>query len=163
VNAPTTTAVGRLFDAAAALLGVCLKASYEGEAPMRLEALCEKDASPLALPLTRDAAGLWRSDWSPLVPALLDARRTPAARAAMFHASLAQTLCAQALAVREHTGVTRVGLGGGVFQNRILSAQVQARLTAAGFEVLIPQRLPVNDAAISYGQLIEAAAIQATR
>ena len=163
VNAPTTTAVGRLFDAAAALLGVCLKASYEGEAPMRLEALCEKDASPLALPLTRDAAGLWRSDWSPLVPALLDARRTPAARAAMFHASLAQTLCAQALAVREHTGVTRVGLGGGVFQNRILSAQVQARLTAAGFEVLIPQRLPVNDAAISYGQLIEAAAMQATR
>jgi hydrogenase maturation protein HypF len=81
----------------------------------------------------------------------------------MFHASLAQTLCAQALAVREHTGVTRVGLGGGVFQNRILSEQVQARLTAAGFEVLIPQRLPVNDAVISYGQLIEAAAMQATR
>jgi len=163
VNAPTTTAVGRLFDAAAALLGVCLKASYEGEAPMRLEALCEKAAPPLALPLARDAAGIWRSDWSPLVPALLDARRTPAARAAMFHASLAQTLCAQALAVREHTGVTRVGLGGGVFQNRILSEQVQARLTAAGFEVLIPQRLPVNDAVISYGQLIEAAAMQATR
>ena len=163
LNAPTTTAVGRLFDAAAALLGVCLKTSYEGEAPMRLEALCEKAAPPLALPLARDVEGIWRSDWSPLVPALLDARRTPAARAAILHASLAQTLCAQALAVREHTGVTRVGLGGGVFQNRILSEQVQARLTAAGFEVLMPQRLPVNDAAISYGQLIEAAAMQATR
>jgi hydrogenase maturation protein HypF len=163
VNAPTTTAVGRLFDGAAALLGICLKTSYEGEAPMRLEALCAEDVLPLALPLTRDAAGIWRSDWSPLVPALLDDRRTPAARAAMFHASLAQALCAQALAVREQTGVTRVGLGGGVFQNRILSEQVQARLTAAEFEVLMPQRLPVNDAAISYGQLIEAAAIQAPR
>jgi len=130
---------------------------------MRLEALCAEDVLPLALPLTRDAAGIWRSDWSPLVPALLDDRRTPAARAAMFHASLAQALCAQALAVREQTGVTRVGLGGGVFQNRILSEQVQARLTAAEFEVLMPQRLPVNDAAISYGQLIEAAAIQAPR
>jgi len=160
VNAPTTTAVGRLFDAAAALLGVCLKASYEGEAPMRLEALCGKAARPLALPLARDAAGIWRCDWEPLVPALLDARRSAAERAAMFHASLAQALCEQALAVREHTGVARVGLGGGVFQNRILSEQVQARLTTAGFEVLIPQRLPVNDAAISYGQLIEATAIQ---
>jgi hydrogenase maturation protein HypF len=94
---------------------------------------------------------------------MLDARRAPAERAAMFHTSLAQALCEQALAVREHTGVARVGLGGGVFQNRILSEQVQARLTASGFEVLIPQRLPVNDAAISFGQLIEATAVQATR
>ncbi len=163
VNAPSTTAVGRLFDAAAALLGVCLQASYEGEAPMRLEALCEEAAPPLALPLTRDAAGIWRSDWAPLVSALLDARCTLAVRAAMFHASLAQALCEQALAVREDSGVTRIGLGGGVFQNRVLSEQVQTRLTTAGFEVLIPQRLPVNDAAISYGQLIEAAAVQATR
>jgi hydrogenase maturation protein HypF len=128
-----------------------------------LEALCEESAAPLALPLARDTAGVWRSDWAPLVPAMLDGRRTPAARAALFHASLAQALCEQALAVRERTGVVRVGLGGGVFQNRILSEQVQARLTAAGFEVLIPQRLPVNDAVISYGQLIEAAAAQTTR
>jgi hydrogenase maturation protein HypF len=163
INAPSTTAVGRLFDAAAALVGLCLHTSYEGEAPMRLEALCEESAAPLALPLARDTAGVWRSDWAPLVPAMLDGRRTPAARAALFHASLAQALCEQALAVREHTGVVRVGLGGGVFQNRILSEQVQARLTAAGFEVLIPQRLPVNDAVISYGQLIEAAAAQTTR
>jgi hydrogenase maturation protein HypF len=152
VNAPSTTAVGRLFDAAAALLGLCLRTSYEGEAPMRLP-----------LPLARDALGIWRSDWAPLVPALLDARRTPALRAAMFHASLAQALCEQALAVRENTGVARVGLAGGVFQNRILSEQVQARLTAAGFEVLIPRRLPVNDAAISYGQIIEASAVPAIR
>lgn len=163
LNTPWTTAVGRLFDAAAALLGVCLQATYEGEAPMRLEALCQEAAPPLALPLARDAAGIWRSDWAPLVPAMLDTRRTLATRAAMFHASLAQALCEQALAVHEHTGVTRVGLGGGVFQNRILSEQVEARLTAAGFDVLIPQRLPVNDAAISYGQLIEATAVQATR
>ncbi len=46
VNAPTTTSVGRLFDAAAALLGVCLHASYEGEAPMRLEALAQDADRP---------------------------------------------------------------------------------------------------------------------
>jgi hydrogenase maturation protein HypF len=163
VNAPATTAVGRLFDAAAALLGVCTRASYEGEAPMRLEALCEDEGSPIALPLACDATGVWRSDWTPLVSAMLDARRSPAARAAMFHASLAQALCEQALAVREHSGVTHIGLGGGVFQNRVLVEKVQARLTALGFEVLMPQRLPVNDAVISYGQLIEATASQTNR
>jgi hydrogenase maturation protein HypF len=61
--------------------------------------------------------------------------------------------------VRRDSGVTRVGLGGGVFQNRVLTEQVQVLLKAADFEVLIPERLPVNDAGISYGQLIEAAAI----
>jgi hydrogenase maturation protein HypF len=160
VNAPSTTSVGRLFDAAAALLGCCLHASYEGHAPMRLEALCDEAAAPLVLPLARDAHGVWRSDWAPLLPALLDASCTLTARAATFHATLAQALCAQALAVREHTGVTRVGLSGGVFQNRILCEQAQTLLCAAGFEVLIPQRLPVNDAAISFGQLIEASAGQ---
>ena len=161
VNAPPTTAVGRLFDAAAALIGICLHASYEAEAPMRLEALCEDEGPPVRLPLTRDAAGVWRSDWAPLVAALRDERRTPAIRAEMFHASLAQALYEQALAVREQTGVVRVGLAGGVFQNRLLTEQAQARLTAAGFEVLVSERLPINDAAISYGQLIEAAAGQA--
>jgi hydrogenase maturation protein HypF len=161
VNAPSTTAVGRLFDAAAALLGLCWQTSYEGEAPMRLEALCEDIVPPVLLPLVRDAMGIWRSDWAPLVPAMLDARRAPAVRAAMFHSSLAKALCEQALAVRKQTGVARVGLSGGVFQNRVLTEQVHALLTAASFEVLIPERLPVNDAAISYGQLIEAAAVQA--
>jgi hydrogenase maturation protein HypF len=163
LNAPSTTAVGRLFDAASALLGLCPRASYEGEAPMRLEALCEEGAAAIELPLARDAMGIWRSDWAPLVPLMLDSRRTAADRAATFHASLAQALCDQALAVREQTRVARVGLSGGVFQNRFLTEQVQARLAAAGFEVLLPRLLPVNDAAISFGQLIEASASQATR
>jgi hydrogenase maturation protein HypF len=160
VNAPSTTSVGRLFDAAAALIGVCLHAGYEGQAPMLLESLCNSDlAPPVAMPLTRDATGIWRSDWGALLSALLDVRQDAAARAAMFHSSLAQTLYEQALAVRKDTGVARVGLGGGVFQNRVLTERIQALLTSADFEVLIPERLPVNDAAISFGQLVEAAAI----
>lgn len=159
INTPQTSSVGRLFDAAAAMLGICRNASYEGEAPMRLEALSEGvSATPAPLPLMRDGAGIWRSNWAPLLPPLLDGRSSPAFRAAGFHASLALALCDQALAVRRDHGVTRVGLAGGVFQNRVLSEQVCERLRAAGFDVLIPQRLPVNDAAISYGQLVEAAA-----
>jgi hydrogenase maturation protein HypF len=160
VNAPWTTSVGRLFDAASALLGDCLLASYEGEGPMRLEAQAlGRHAGPVKLPLARCARGIWRSDWAPLIPALLDERVDPAARAAIFHTSLAHALCEQAIAVREHTGVARVGLSGGVFQNRIITEQAQSLLRSAGFEVLIPRRLPINDAAISFGQLIECAAI----
>jgi hydrogenase maturation protein HypF len=55
----------------------------------------------------------------------------------------------------------RVGLSGGVFQNRVLTEQAQVLLTGAGFQVLIPERLPMNDASISYGQLVEDAALQA--
>lgn len=125
---------------------------------MRLEGLChDAAASPEAveLPLARDAAGLWRSDWAPLLPVLQDARIESAARARWFHATLARALCAQALAARRETGVNRVGLCGGVFQNRVLSEQARALLTEEGFEVLMPRELPVNDAAISFGQLIE--------
>jgi hydrogenase maturation protein HypF len=161
LNAPTTTSVGRLFDAAAALLGACSKASYEGEGPMLLEALCRDPSPPVALPLARDANGLWLSDWAPLLAVLLDTRVDPAARASMFHASLAHALCGQARAVREQSGVSRVALSGGVFQNRILSELAESLLTAAGFAVLVPQRLPVTDAAVSFGQLIETAALQA--
>jgi hydrogenase maturation protein HypF len=135
-----------------------MQTSYEGEAPMRLEALCEETAVPVLLPLSCDPMGVWRSDWVPLVQVLLDGRRDAAGCAAIFHASLAQALCNQAIAVRRDSDVARVGLSGGVFQNRVLTQRVQALLNAAGFEVLIPERLPVNDAAISYGQLIEAAA-----
>jgi hydrogenase maturation protein HypF len=166
VNAPATSAVGRLFDAATAYLGLCRQTSYEGEAAQRLEALCDAAvAAPeeIELPLARDALGLWCTDWAPLVPALLDVRLAPAERALGFHASLARALCAQACAVRAVSGVMRIGLAGGVFQNRVLTNLVQSRLTAAGFEVLIPRLLPLNDAAISYGQMIEMAARQGLR
>jgi hydrogenase maturation protein HypF len=161
LGSPTTTAVGRLFDAAAALAGICLLSSYEGEAAMKLEALCEAVVPPVALPLARDPMGVWRCDWAPLLPQLLDSSRSAARRAACFHSSLAHALCDQARAIRGDSGVIRVGLAGGVFQNRILTEQAQALLHAAGFEVLIPQRLPLNDAAISFGQIVEATALQA--
>jgi hydrogenase maturation protein HypF len=160
INAPTTTAIGRLFDAAAALLDLCATASVEGEAPMRLEAAAARAGLPeraLALPMARDAQGIWRADWEPLVGELLDRETAPAVRAAAFHARLAQTLCDQALLLRSECGVARVGLCGGVFQNALLAQRAQDLLEEAGFAVHLPRLLPVNDAAVSYGQLVEAA------
>jgi hydrogenase maturation protein HypF len=160
INAPWTSSVGRMFEAAAALIGICSEASYEGQAAMRLEALClgEDDYPALELPLRRADTGHWFTDWAPLVPQLLASEATPADRAGLFHASLARALCDQAIAVRADTGVRHVGLSGGVFQNRVLCERAAAQLGQAGFVVFIPRRLPVNDAAISFGQLIESSA-----
>jgi hydrogenase maturation protein HypF len=128
---------------------------------MRLEALCDLTAPALVLPLARDAAGIWRTDWAPLLPELRDPGQSAAYRAARFHATMAHALVSQALAIRDDTAINRVGLAGGVFQNRILTEAASSLLGAAGFEVLIPEHLPLNDAAISFGQVIEANALHA--
>jgi hydrogenase maturation protein HypF len=161
LNCPPTSSAGRLFDAAAALIGVSQRQSHEGEAAMRLEALAGQAFSAvhgIALPLQRDGA-VWRADWAPLLPMLMARERSPCERAADFHASLAELLCAQARQARLEQGVHRVGLAGGVFQNRLLTQHAIDLLHGAGFEVLLPKRLPVNDAAIAFGQIIEAQAV----
>ena len=156
LNSPPSTSVGRLFDAATALCGACTHASFEGEGPMRLEAVAENsDCGPIPLPLTRDALGLLRTDWAPLLPMLTDLTQSVAERAAHFHLSLALALVEQARQLRAQTGIQSVGLSGGVFQNRLLAEAVIEQLDSAGFKVHLPQRVPVNDAGLSFGQVIE--------
>ena len=156
LNSPASSAVGRLFDAAAALCGVCTHASFEGEAPMRLEAAAAASTGDaVELPLARDPLGLWRTDWAPLLPMLGDTARLPAERAARFHLSLAQALVEQAKQLRTQTGIRSVGLTGGVFQNRVLAETAIGLLERAGFSTHLPQRVPVNDAGLSFGQVIE--------
>ncbi len=156
LNSPTSSAVGRLFDAAAALCGACTHASFEGEGPMRLEAEASSASGPvIGLPLQRDAAGVWRTDWAPLLPMLGDNAVPLAERASRFHLSLAQALVEQARQLRAQTGIQSVGLTGGVFQNRVLAEAAVTRLEAAGFKIHLPQRVPVNDAGLSFGQVIE--------
>ncbi|MDE2197191.1 MAG: carbamoyltransferase HypF [Gammaproteobacteria bacterium] len=158
VNSPLTTAIGRLFDAAAALTSVVTNASFEGQGPMQLEALCREPREPVELPLYKDSNGLRRSNWAPLLQMLMDTGTTAAVRAERFHSSLAHTLLAQAQWARRIHGVNQIALAGGVFQNDVLTTQVRELLLADGFNLYIPERMPVNDAAISFGQIIEAGA-----
>jgi hydrogenase maturation protein HypF len=155
LNTPQTTAAGRLFDAAAALTGLCLEASFEGQGPMLLEAACDGSDGSVELPLSTTASGLLVADWEPLLPVLMDAGRPLAARAACFHASLAGTILQQAVQARDLHGIRRVGLSGGVFQNRLLTEQACRLLQAAGLDLCLPEHIPVNDAGISFGQVIE--------
>ena len=78
-------------------------------------------------------------------------------RAARFHASMAHALLAQALQVREDSGVRHVALSGGVFQNRVLTEHAIALLNAKEFTTTLPGSVPVNDGGIAFGQIVEAA------
>ena len=155
VNTPQSSAAGRLFDAAAALTGLCNFASFEGQGPMLLEAACEGMTRAIELTLAQNDAGLWISDWAPLLTMLQDNRRSVAERAGVFHASLAAAIAQQARCAYEQHGVQRIGLSGGVFQNRVLTEQVFTLLQQDGFDVTLPDDIPVNDAGLCYGQVIE--------
>ena len=160
VNSPETSAAGRLFDAAAALTGLCTHASFEGQGPMWLEAIATGVTDGMPLPLAPDAAGLWRSDWAPLLPALRDPQLSVGERAMLFHATLARAALEQARRLRERHGDFTVGLTGGVFQNRLLTEQLHALLTGDGFEMRLVEQVPSNDAGLAFGQVIEALATQ---
>lgn len=162
LNAPLTTAVGRLFDAASSLLGLIDQASYEGQGPMLLEAAATADESmaaveALELPLREDEAGLLVADWMPLLHSLRRDEVPLGRRALQFHRSLAHTIVAQAQHIHERKPFDAVGLTGGVFQNRLLAELAIQQLGAAGFEVHLPQQTPCNDGGLAFGQLVEAA------
>nr|VFK61824.1 MAG: HypF finger [Candidatus Kentron sp. TC] len=161
INAPQTTAIGRLFDAAAALTGICLEASYEGQGPMELEGAAHGDirfdiSPPVCLlPVDKDERGCWRIDWASLVPFLLQDEGDAGYKAAVFRETVARALVTQALCIRSEHDFHEVGLAGGVFQNRLLTERAAELLIENGFRVILPEKIPSNDGGLSFGQVIE--------
>ncbi len=158
INCPETSAAGRLFDAAAALICDLPATSFEAQGPMILEALCRGPAPAVELPINTESNGLLRSDWQPLLSIIANRRLDRATRAEIFHSSMATAILRQAERAREERPIDHVGLCGGVFQNRVLTEQAVGLLEEAGFDVHLPESLPCNDAALSFGQAAEIAA-----
>lgn len=156
VNCPATSSAGRVFDAAAGLLGVCAVQAFEGEAPMRLERLAAQHGPVAALAggYAIDAQG--RLDLLPLLARMAQvdvADEAAVARAAAaFHATLAAAFADWAIAGAAATSLKRVAFGGGCFHNRVLGDALRARLAAEGLEVLEACRLPPSDSGLALGQ-----------
>jgi hydrogenase maturation protein HypF len=145
---PHTTSMGRLFDAAAALLGICTHQTYEGQAAMELEALV---VTPSILPHGY-AIRANILDFTPLLRALLAPACTPQRGASLFHGTLIAGLAAwiaQNAAKSPHGAVV---LGGGCFANRILSEGLTAALRARHLMPYLPRALPANDGGLCLGQ-----------
>ena len=162
LNAPLASSMGRLFDAAAAVLGVRRVSDYEGQAAMELEALTgRRPARECRSEITGGGEQPWVLDPVPLLVELGERRQSgedPADLAADFHASLAWATAELVRRACASAGLRTVVLAGGVFQNARLLVSVRERLQAYGLEVLLPSRLGPNDGAVSYGQAAVAAA-----
>jgi hydrogenase maturation protein HypF len=145
-TAPMTSSCGRLFDAAAALLGLCEVNRYEAEAALRLEAAA---SAPRAL------LGGWhisggRVDFSPLFDAVCDAEARDGA--ALFHGTLAAGLAQLTLEAAQRTGLTTVALGGGCLANRLLNEALCRLLAAQGIRTFVPRHVPAGDGGLALGQ-----------
>jgi hydrogenase maturation protein HypF len=170
INSPLTSSLGRLFDAAAAVILNCRKVDYDAQAAIELEgvAIAESNSSHRSeyVPeLTASDAGqagsrvlkvahLWR--------AMVDDLRegVPKSRiAAQFHSGIAGGFIASAKVARDSTGISLVALSGGCMHNRRLACLLRTGLEEAGFRVLQHRQVSPGDGGLSYGQAAVAAAI----
>jgi len=155
INTPLTSSAGRLFDAVAAITGVCTHSVFHSEAPMRLENILDLSESgeyeficgqafspaPVFQRITEDVL-----------------KKVPAGKiSARFHRSVVTMIVQSAVNQRDVTGIGKVVLSGGSFQNRFLLSETENRLQQKGFQVYSHHGIPTNDGGIALGQLVIAA------
>lgn len=155
-HTPLTCSAGRLFDAVAAITGVCTHAGFHAEAPMRLEN---------AVQMGTNASYPFQSgeeiDFRPTIRALVEdvRKKTPVpVMAARFHQTIIKMAVETVTGLSRKTGCRQVILSGGSFQNRILLENLEKRLGQQGMEVYTHGEMPANDGGIALGQLAVAAA-----
>ncbi len=172
INSPRTSSMGRLFDAAAAILGICGQATYEGEPAIELEAAAWRALDGKIARFPDDNVGYSTSgpswldgpdvlDQKALFEALLERIEAgaPADRLALdFHVAVARSSARIATEICAREGIGTVALSGGVFMNRLLLQLLTRELKYAGLAVLVPHTAPVNDGCIAYGQAAVASA-----
>jgi hydrogenase maturation protein HypF len=161
INVVPTSSAGRLFDAVSAICGLCVRSSYEGQAPMRLEGAAVRAAAGTYPFTLAEEDGQLTVDWSELVRGTVaDARRRlPTGRISRrFHDTLADATVAAASRLAEGAGARHVVLSGGVFQNVTLLSRVLSGLRKRKLSPLIHRQVPANDGGISLGQAYYAAA-----
>ncbi len=156
LNTPLTSSCGRLFDAVSALLGFHGQATYEAQAAIQLEMMADHEDNGMSYPfsiLHRDGAKLvqlsevWRG--------ILEDLRAQLPRSAIalkFHATIAQITTEMCRQIATESGLNRVALSGGCFQNRLLLTKTVDALYEAGLEVLTHSQVPCNDGGVSLGQ-----------
>ncbi|MBI4260585.1 MAG: carbamoyltransferase HypF [Actinobacteria bacterium] len=161
LGSPMTSSAGRLFDAVAALAGVCRSATYDGQPAILLEQVAESSATfEYGFEIDQED-GRIVVDTRPTIQAVvrdLVKGRAPGEVAGRFHRTLTAAVLAMVRLIGVQTGVRTVVLAGGVFDNDLLLSDVAARLRSFDFQVHAPHEVPVGDGGLSLGQALVAAA-----
>ena len=162
-RSPLTSSCGRLFDAVAALLGVCDTISYEGQAAIRLQNISKQGINDVYSFDIAQEKGLKVISFTPMIQEIIDDLRSgkeKAAVSAMFHNTIAASVAEMCNQIRSSDGIDKVVLSGGVFQNDLLLKLTNENLHKADFEVYSHEKVPPNDGGIALGQAAIAVARQ---
>ena len=155
VNTPFTTSTGRLFNAVASLLGICDRNTYEGQAPMELEAAADEGVTSALPSEVRRENGALLLDPRSYIRSVVERLRENAPAeviSAEFHNGLCDGVVAMCERIREVEKISCVALSGGVFQNKLLFERTVRELERKQFRVLTHQLVPPNDGCIALGQ-----------
>lgn len=151
VNSPLSSGAGRLFDAVAAILGVCMFSTFDSEAPVRLESIINPETEEYY-----PFAGNNEIIFADTIRAIINdigKVRIPVI-SAKFHNTVAQSVLETVIRIRSVSSLNRVVLSGGVFQNKYLMEKTLYLLNKNRFRVYINRQVPANDGGISLGQLV---------
>jgi hydrogenase maturation protein HypF len=157
LNSPLTSSCGRLFDAVSALVGVRGVIDYDAQAAIELEMAADEGRWAPYPFFIEEQEGVIRL--REVFEGLIDDLRGGADRGAMsarFHSTVVAMVAEMCQRIAAKTGIAKVALSGGVFQNRLLLRSTVAALREAGFEVIIHARVPTNDGGVSLGQAVVA-------
>jgi hydrogenase maturation protein HypF len=154
INSPLTSSCGRLFDAVAAILGVCEQQDYEAQAAMKLEAIIEKEWVEEIYSITfyKNKVISFKGTIESIVDSF-ENKLPPAVCSAIFHNTVSEAIISTVINMREKYHINTVALTGGCFQNRYLLERTVRRLKQERFRVLVHEKVPANDGGIALGQL----------
>jgi hydrogenase maturation protein HypF len=161
INSPLASSAGRLFDAVSALAGVRGEIDYEAQAAIELEMraygkIDKAGAYPCSI---ENEGGMGVVKLKELLMAVVEdvRNRVPVPEISLkFHHTVAEIIVAMCQLIAKESKIKRVGLSGGVFQNRLLLKLATSALEREGFEVLTHRLVPANDGGISLGQAVVA-------
>ncbi len=155
INTPLTSSAGRLFDTIAAMTNICTRSDFHAEAPMRLESAIDPY-------ITGQYDFIFSEEISfreTIRGIVKDIRKNlPVSHiAAKFHNTIISAIFAAVSELTDKTGIHKIALSGGTFQNRYILERVEKKLSGTGLTVYSPREVPVNDGGIALGQLVVAA------
>ncbi len=156
-NSPLTSSMGRLFDAVSAMLAICEKSTYEGQAAMELEMAMDVDTEEYYSFLYQQEKTCQTINPSPLIKGIisdLKEGKSSGYISLKFHNSIVTMVANTCSTLRDNLGLNKVALSGGCFQNIYILSESIRRLTKKGFEVLYHRKVPTNDGGIALGQAL---------
>ncbi|MEW6358352.1 MAG: carbamoyltransferase HypF [Planctomycetota bacterium] len=157
INTPETSSLGRLFDSVSAMLGVCDRASYEGQPAIELEGVADEACTESYDYVISPNESASQVDMAQAIRRIVRDIRDGVGRAviaARFHNTIVNLSLDMCLRIREKYGLGTVAFSGGVFQNLLLAERLGGELTRSGFEVLQHYHAPPNDGGLALGQAV---------